>query len=86
MPVKLIEEKEDGTIHPSQLKDGQIAVVTAWTFPEHVGNVVIRRDDVLFSINRRASWERICLGLNPRCDCRVRVLPNGTKLEIVDNE
>ncbi len=81
MSVELIRE-EDGTIPVDQLSDGQIADVV--DHPRHRRRLVQRHGKNLICLGEEAgkSWSP-CPGI---AGFRVRVLPNGSKLEIINNE
>lgn len=78
--MKIIEEKS-GDIPASELKDGQIAVITKWLNNDYVGLVVQRCDNNLVNLGR--PYTECWSSAHSIPDtCRVRVLPAGTKLEI----
>ncbi len=86
MGVRILDDVQDGTIPVSELGDGQLGKVTHWTsdIAENRGTVVQHFGDTLVPIGRPRleAWHPI-----PQSDdCRVRVLPNGTRLEVTDNE
>lgn len=78
--MKIIEEKP-GDIPASELKDGQIAVITEWdSLIAYSGRIIQRHGDTLVSLGMPSAnrWSVI-----PHGDSyRVRVLAPGTKLEI----
>lgn len=73
--IVLIEEGENSVM--SEMKDGQIAVVTA---PDYAGRIVQKYgDDLIITLGgtQGSSWSR-----TDRNHLPVRILPPGTKLEI----
>ena len=77
------ESSDDGTIPLRDLKRGQVAEVVKWnTWSCSVGEVVIRHPlsigGVTFANNYSAIPEDD--------DIRVRVLANGSRLKVLDNE
>lgn len=73
-------------IRVSDMKDGQIGIITKWGGQESpIGRVVQRFYDSIITLGRdgNQSWQDICEEKGDDFeDCRVRILPKGTKLEI----
>ncbi len=90
MSLKLVD-KDDGTIHPTAMRDGQVGEITSHAMNSHIGAIVRRCGDHLAPLDRsigvgttppRGVWLLTDLGES----FHVRVLPNGTWLEVTDNE
>jgi hypothetical protein len=79
--VKILDYKTPD-IPLSKLKDGQIAVITSWVHKQYLGLVIQRYHNDLFMIGKADGWNNfdrlITYDLN-----RVRILPKGTKFEII---
>jgi hypothetical protein len=83
--VKLHTIKPDDSIHVSQMKDGEIAVIVSWSYPEPVGQIVQRYDECLVALG--GTWGK---GWSMAFEddgikntkCRVKILPPGTLLEV----
>jgi len=73
--VALENPEPDGTIPTSELRDGQIAEIVSWPAQIHEGAIIQRQ-------GQHWCWNYV--PENP--ECRVRPLPNGTKLVIENNE
>lgn len=91
------KSKDDGSISAFELKCGQVAEITAWdNVPACIGLIVKRRrDGGLETLAGEETWEKNLGGLLPVVPntggpsispYRVRILPNGTRLVIEDNE
>ena len=81
--MKVIEKTPVLVVHPSEMKDGQIGVIVEWAGSCYLGEVVQRYGDELIVLNKPEgqAWGT----LNVANNCKVRILPNGTTLEITDN-
>ena len=75
--MKILEEKSTD-IHVSEMKDGEIGIITDWTLVTHIGKVIQRHKDILIELGSPTCWS----GISKDPSCRVRILPKGTKLEI----
>jgi hypothetical protein len=69
------------------LKDGEIAVVTQWPVPHYIGLIVQRYGDYLITLGsaHSSSWAKFFIkdfSTGQFDDCKVRVLPKGTQIEI----
>lgn len=82
--MKIVEEPKLGDIPVTDMTDGQIAVVTQWTDDAYIGEIVQRFGLYLLQIGGgiNEGWGEFFLISRNRPDCRVRILPKGTKLEI----
>lgn len=78
----------DDTIHVSELKDGQVAVITSWNDGEDYKGLIIQRySDAFISIGNRTglSWStRITKEKFP--ECKVKVLPPGTEIILTEGD
>lgn len=65
------------------MKDGDIAVITKWSYPGITGRVVQRYKDKLISLGWTSdkSWESV-FNTDDDYTLRVRILPKGTTLII----
>ena len=84
MSVRIIDGRQDGTIPVRELRDGQLGEIVEWGAPKYHGDIVQPRGKELVAVGKPngESWAHI-----PQEDNRrVRVLPNGTWLEVTDNE
>jgi hypothetical protein len=67
------------------MKDGDVAVITKWSFGEHVGKVVQRYDNKLIIIgNDKDNCFDLIFHNTPEqnANCCVRILPKGTHIEL----
>lgn len=82
MSIRLVEKPVDRSIPVIEMKDGDIGVITKWTYTSAVGTVVQRYMDILISIGKhsRNSWSSIFPNGND--SCRVRLLEKGEILII----
>jgi len=78
-----VKDEVSNEVGVLSMKDGDIAVITKWSYKEPIGRVVKRYKDILISLGlpERQSWDRV---LNVSVDegLRVRILPKGTTLII----
>ena len=84
MPLRVVQEAEgDGTIPLRELRRGQVAEVVRWnTWSCSVGQLVIRHPMSIGGVTFDNNYSAI-----PEEDeIRVRVLANGTKLVVWNNE
>ncbi len=86
MSVRIVDDRRGGTIPVRELRDGQLGEITAWPGGiSHLrGLIVQHRGKELVAVGKHdsESWPTIPVG----DDNRARVLPNGTLLEVTDNE
>jgi hypothetical protein len=84
MTVRIEEESTDNTIPAYKMCDGQIGVITDSSSNSYRGEVVQRIDKALVRLGygRSETWNPI----PEREGFRVRILPNGTRLVVEDNE
>ena len=83
--VQLKEKNKDNSIPVSELKDGQIAVITEWSNGEdYIGLIIQKFMCSLITIgkNHSGGWDKTPTSK----DCRVRVLEEGTELIITNNQ
>ncbi len=93
MSVKL-KTSANGTVHLSEMRDGQIAVITSWDQDSHVGNVVQRFREALIRIGYGwgTSWPHAFTpgvkGFSTAAfpQCRVKILSDGRELIVTDNQ
>jgi len=78
--MKLIEEIKDNSISVSEMKDGQIGVVTQWSRVGYVGMIVQRHGESLILLGGKEvdAWSNYKCGF----DCRVRILTGKVTFEI----
>jgi len=86
MGVELVASPEDGTIHPKELKIGELGVVTKWSIDKthYVGIIVMlvpNDPETLYQLGGCAGsvWSGVSK-LGSRC--RVRVLEQGEMIRI----
>ena len=80
--IKLSNGKEN-TIPASELKDGQIGVITKSIFNNRLNGFIVQRcGSKMFQVGRTDYWSDI-LNLT---DIFVKVLPNGTPLTVEDSQ
>src|SRR5438045_3071511 len=79
--VKVVDFVEDD-IHVINMKDGDIAIITKWGANHpYIGKIVLRNKNNLISLDIHDTfWDNISSLSN---NCRVKILPKGTKLEVV---
>ena len=90
MPVEVTMRRDD-TIQVREMRDGQIAVITSWYTSDTWSGIAVQRTGVdLIGVGTSCVevanlFGHDFCGYRDEC-CRVRVLPNGTKLTIRGNE
>lgn len=66
------------------MQDGQVAIITQWTNRDYIGRIVQRYNDALITIG--GTWGDSFTGLftggKRNEDCKVRILPKGTQIEL----
>jgi hypothetical protein len=83
--LKLVEKKDVNEIHVNEMKDGDVAVIVSWSRQECIGRIVQRYRNYLLVLgaNSGMSWGEIFSFPKPvNSECRVRILPKGTLLEV----
>jgi len=78
--MKILNETTND-IYVGELKDGEIGVITVWgRHYSYVGKIIQRYGDCLVVLGEQSGdgWSSTPKDNN----CRVRILPKGTKLEI----
>ena len=81
--LQLKEKNKDNSIPVSELKDGQIGVITEWSNDNDYLKIIIQRSgDYLIVIGSPEDWIKITTNTY----CRARVLPEGTELIITNNQ
>ncbi len=88
MSAKLINNNSKTCVHPCELRDGQIAEIIKWdSHIQYIGTIVQRYREDLVSIGKKSgdSWFDIA-SLKTNSTLLVRVLPDGSKLEINNNQ
>lgn len=87
MSVRIVE-RGDGTIHIDDLEDGQLAEIVEWKLDHDIAGETVHRCGVsLIRVGERAGVAYLTFFDTPTDSlCRVRVLPNGTRLEVSNNE
>lgn len=90
MPLSLVKKGIESSIPVLDLRDGQIARITSWTYTSYIGQIVIRNQDDLIAIGPNGDrWTNLFNTLKDPVQqniCRVKILPNGTLLKVEDNE
>lgn len=86
MPVKLVSDKFTNLIHPSDMKDGQLAIIRDWSSSTVIGLVVQRVESKLVIIGEPSSrcFPDICKSAYKYSTsiCKVEILPTGTMIEV----
>lgn len=81
--MKIHKEESQDIIPARDMKAGEVAEIVSWGSVRYYdGVLVIRLVDHLYKIDGSDLWS------NPQKlseDCKVRLLPNGTLLEITNN-
>lgn len=82
MNVRLVEKSGDRSIPVSEMKDGDVGIITEWVYPSAAGTIIQRYDKVLIALGRYSGccWPNI-LSSDSK-SCRVRVLEKGETLVI----
>ena len=84
--VILSTNKKEKPIHPSQLQDGQIAIITNWTKSEYLDTVVQKLGPVrLITVGKGMDNSWADVQQLHKC-CLVRVLEEGAILVIENNQ
>ena len=84
MPLEMVRELvDDGSIPIRKLREGQVAEIVKWAeWSRYVGEAVKRHPMSIVGVTFDNTWSDV-----PEVDdVRVRVLPNGTLLKVVNNE
>ena len=81
----VVVSEGNNDIHLTEMKDGQLAMITSWTYNQAIGNIVHRYGNILVRIGKPSgsAWtsiDQITRDKNPLC--RVRILPVGTTLRL----
>lgn len=92
MSTELVN-KVDDSIFALDLKDGQIAVTTAWIYNKYVGSLVQRYKDDLICIGQdnTQSWKNVYNIIERDINtvwllCKVRVLKDGELIKVTNNQ
>lgn len=84
--IKIPAECQKPDIPVHRMRDGDIGVITAWSYHHYIGIVVHRFKNNLISIRQShgASWSDTVFNLvgEQRNQCRVRLLSPGTILVV----
>lgn len=86
MSVKILNH-ESHDMPVVDLPQRTLAVITQWDGTSYEGKVVIRHENSLIEVGGKAGsyWNDIIPHYRDRQDLRVRLLPVGTKFEIMEN-
>lgn len=78
-----LKDKSKPDVNVTEMKDGDIAVITDWSVGEYVGQIVQRYGDDLVTVgdNWGHSWSSF-FQRNHSKQCRVRILESGDELVI----
>lgn len=82
--MKLID-KQPNDVPLSEMKDGDIAIITGWTYAHYIGHIVQRYGDHLIVLGQPIGkgWTDMFKGTATiYSELRVEILKPGTKLEI----
>lgn len=81
--MKITSEKRN-TIHPFELKDGEMAIITEWIFNQsYLGEIVQRFGEDLIVIGKPSKHSYLNFFNNKKItNQQVRVLTVGTQIEI----
>ena len=82
--VKLKQEYKDNSIPVSELKDGQIGIITDWNHKGYMGCIVQRYGDNIITVGK--GIDSSCQYIPTNTDCRVRIIEDGTELIITNNQ
>jgi hypothetical protein len=76
--MKIVTEQRND-IPVRNMKNGQIGVITQWSYcPQHIGTIIQMHHDNLVILGSYDGWSP-----TPKTEnTRVRILPKGTLLEI----
>ena len=67
----------------NEMKDGDVAVITKWeSYYKNVGTIVQRYQSIIIALGQDSGscWTSVLNTVHP--DCRVRILPKGTLIEV----
>lgn len=83
MNVRLVEKPVDKSVPLAEMKDGDMGIITNWTYDSAVGTIVQRYKDALISVGKVSgnSWSGIFPD-NDSLPCRIRILEKGETLII----
>ena len=83
MGVRILDDRRDETIPVREMKDGQIGQITEWggSTGRYGGTVVQRWGAKIVTLGASGGWD-----LFTGDTYRVRILLDGTRLEVTDNE
>lgn len=87
MTVRIVDDRRGGTIPVRELRDGQLGEITEWGEcpSSYCGRIVQGLGElglVTLGRDKKITWGSPLTSDN----FRVRILPNGTRLEVTDNE
>lgn len=92
MSTELVN-KVDDSIFALDLKDGQIAVTTSWSYSNYIGSLVQRyKDDLIcIGLDNTHSWKNVYNMIDrnantPWLSCKVRVLKDGELIKVINNQ
>lgn len=81
--LRLLETENDGSIPAIELKDGQVAIITECNAEGNLGPIVQRCGNNLITLGGERNNAWYGLFCDPSTiNCRVRILPPGTKLVV----
>jgi len=78
-------QSELGTIHPSALRDGQVAEIVTWDDNDEMEGVIVKRNgNYLFALDYTAVWTDI--DNFPLDNYEVKIIGDGTTFIVRNNE
>lgn len=84
MAVAKIIEEADKSILATDMKPGQIGIITKWSVHNYIGWLLVCHRNGITPVEIGANsngWDNVSMKGLPN-DCRVRLIENGDKLEI----
>ncbi len=80
--MKIIKTPEN-SISITDMKDGEIGQIVGWPIPQHIGNIVQRSGNYLFSLGvANEYWTGLFAFPIKKIDMQIVILPKGTQIEI----
>ena len=78
-------QSELGTIHPSALRDGQVAEIVTWDDNDEMEGVIVKRNgNYLFALDYTSVWPDI--DNLPFDNYEVKIIGDGTTFIVRNNE
>lgn len=79
-----LHKQNDVSVPVTEMKDGDLAVITEWPLKQCVGRVVQRFNDYLLTVGATSGhgWGQYFYGASVNESCRVRILQPGELIEV----